>query len=480
MRPHPAWIFLVLILGFGRPARPAETMATYFGHGEVYIAGVVRAIGGLAGLPPLPGLPGGAQETPSGVATGDIFVARMSADLRTVLQATYYGGVGFSNLLSLHVTEQAVFIAGTTQSLGSLPATAGAAQPTPGNHRDAFVARLSRDLRTIERSTFFGGSKEEWAFAATLTKDGFYVAGLTASRDLPHVENGAQPVIGTADSAAFVARFDLELSQVQATYLGGSQSSVAYALASWSGDIYVAGVTASADFPAVQGGVQAGFAGGGWAENFDAFVTRLDGDLTTIRQSTYLGGFGYDRCANLVASAQGVFFQGSTTAADFPFTAGGVHPQLEGTSDPVLVNLPHSLTGVVRATYLNVPGDQPLELGLLAAGHALVISGAGWPELPSTSGAVQEVPADGQDAFVAALSLSLDAFVQATHYGGQGADAVSHWLSAELDAGGKLQYLYVSGTTSSTDLAHTSAGAQSELGGASSGFVVRLPASLRE
>jgi hypothetical protein len=56
-----------------------------------------------------------------------------------------------------------------------------------------------------------------------------------------------------------------------------------------TGDVYVAGVTNSKDFPKTTGGAQNKQSGGG-----DAFVARLNSDLTQILQSTYLGGREWD------------------------------------------------------------------------------------------------------------------------------------------------------------------------------------------
>ena len=73
---------------------------------------------------------------------------------------------------------------------------------------------------------------------------------------------------------------------MQSTYVGGSALDQGFALAVQpGGSVYVAGGTASANFPATTGGAQPERAGGG-----DAFVAKLDGTLTLLAQATYLGG----------------------------------------------------------------------------------------------------------------------------------------------------------------------------------------------
>jgi hypothetical protein len=73
----------------------------------------------------------------------------------------------------------------------------------------------------------------------------------------------------------------------------------AYALAihPTTGEVYVAGVTESKDFPKTTGGAQASY--GADALTNDAFVARLNKDLTQILQSTYLGGSGADMATPL-------------------------------------------------------------------------------------------------------------------------------------------------------------------------------------
>jgi hypothetical protein len=106
---------------------------------------------------------------------------------------------------------------------------------------------------------------------------------------------------------------------LQATYLGGSNGDGATALAVHpaTGEVYVAGITASTNFPNTFGGAQASYSG--------AFVARLNASLTSNLQSTYLGGSGIDEANALaVHPATGeVYVAGFTYSTDFPNTSGG-------------------------------------------------------------------------------------------------------------------------------------------------------------
>src|SRR5205085_12423968 len=102
---------------------------------------------------------------------------------------------------------------------------------------------------------------------------------------------GAQQQIGGGQDG-FVARFAPNLGRLnQTTYLGGSGSDAVFALAvhPLSGEVVVAGATSADTFPCTVGGsgctsgAQTHLAGGE-----DGFVARLNSNLTSLRQATYL------------------------------------------------------------------------------------------------------------------------------------------------------------------------------------------------
>ena len=104
------------------------------------------------------------------------------------------------------------------------------------------------------------------------------------------------------DGFAAVLTSDLT-TLVRATYLGGNSTDEAKAIAISGANVYVAGETASTNFPGTWGGAQP-FK----AAYFDGFVARLDSSLSTLTQATYLGGggqlpsFGFDRASAVAVS----------------------------------------------------------------------------------------------------------------------------------------------------------------------------------
>jgi len=109
---------------------------------------------------------------------------------------------------------------------------------------------------------------------------------------------------------------------LQSTFLGGSEADQGNGIAIHpiTGDVYVTGYTQSNDFPGITNGADTTF--GGFNE---AFVSRLNSTLTTLHQSTYLGGSSYDEGRGIaIHPATGdVYVTGYTDSDDFPGISGG-------------------------------------------------------------------------------------------------------------------------------------------------------------
>ena len=95
-----------------------------------------------------------------------------------------------------------------------------------------------------------------------------------------------QPTIGAGHSLLY-------LTLVYSTYLGGSGQDRGIGIAlDTSGNAYVAGLTASSNFPTTAGAFQATNRGG--STLLDVFVTKVNPAGTGLVYSTYLGGSSDD------------------------------------------------------------------------------------------------------------------------------------------------------------------------------------------
>jgi len=424
LNPELTQAIRVVILG-GRYYDGATAITIHPTTGDVYVAGYTNSTN-------FPNTSGGAQTRCNNCSIGsppppsnDAFVARLNSDLTQILQSTYLGGSGNdeSYALAIHPTTGDVYVAGKTVSK-DFPKAPSGAQAYCNNCKsdnlltnDAFVARLNKDLTQILQSTYLGGSQSDGAHALAIhPKTGeVYVAGSTNSKDFPKATGGAQ-ASNKGGTDAFVARLNKDLTQIlQSTYLGGSRSDGAHALAihPTTGEVYVAGDTNSKDFPKTTGGAQASNKGG-----TDAFVARLNSNLTRILQSTYLGGSEWDETYSLAIHPQtgDVYVAGVTVSKDFPKTTGGVQPKCNECSDALrsydafVARLNSNLTQILQSTYLG-GSDSDLAYSLAihsqtgeiyVAGHTLSSN------FPKTAGGAQ---AKCNECFASRAGGSGDAFV---------------------------------------------------------------------
>ena len=388
--------------------------------GDVYVVGLTSSTN-------FPGTSGGAQSTLAGanlVNPLDGFVARLSANLTSLDQATYLGGSGNRdtvNLIAIAPASGNVYVAGPTNSV-DFPGVTGGAQSIPGGGLvDTFVARLNAGLTTVGQATFFGGNGEDRPFAMAIapTTGDVYVTGRTSSSNLPGTNGGVQSELNGLQDG-FVARLSASLTALtQATYLGGSggDEGDALAIAPTTGEVYVAGSTSSEDFPGTAGGAQSviahTFVGDG---STDVFVARVSPDLTALDQATYLGGncpAGASLCRDIPVAMRlttsEVYVAGVTDSTNFPGTVGGAQSASGGASDAFVARLSTDLTALHQATYLggaNADGAQDLAIAP-TTGDVYIAGFTASPVFPGTAGGAQGAPGGGQDGFVARLSADL-------------------------------------------------------------------------
>ena len=184
---------------------------------------------------------------------------------------------------------------------------------------------------------------------------------------------------------------------VYSTHLGGTSSDSAMALAVDSaGSAYVAGFTASLNFPAINP-AQTFHAGGN-----DVFVAKLNPAGNSLVYCTYLGGTGDDRALGLAVDASGAaYITGSTTSAGFP-TRTPLQASLRGTRNAFVTKLNPDGNLLVFSTYLGGgDSDTGNGIGLDASGNVYVTGDATSADFPTT--AFQQTHGGGMDVFVAKL-----------------------------------------------------------------------------
>jgi len=281
------------------------------------------------------------QPTPNGGAAGnDILVGKVRGDGSAVLWATYLGGSGTeSGKGSIRVDSSGRPIVLTNTNSTNIP-LANAYQNTFRGVQDFYLAKLAADGSSLVFGTYFGGSDSDWCETHHLELDG-------------------------------------------------------------SGNIFISGITHSADLPVSPDAFQTQFGGINGQQYFhatgDAYVAKFSPTGALLR-STYLGGRYGDGAQGLGVDAQGnVYFTGGTVSDDLPLTPGAYQTTMRGTEDFMAVKMSSDLKQVLYSTYL---GSSVYDEGRAAwadsAGNFYVAGetiGADWPVL----NAVQATYSGGGD-----------------------------------------------------------------------------------
>ena len=126
-----------------------------------------------------------------------------------------------------------------------------------GGISDCFISKLNAAGSSLVYSTYLGGSGLDLCSGIAIdTSNDAYVTGTTYSTNIPTRSPLQGSLLGTA--SAFVAELNpIATALLYSTYLGGSILDNGNAIAvDSSGSAYVAGTTASSDFPTTAGAVE--------------------------------------------------------------------------------------------------------------------------------------------------------------------------------------------------------------------------------
>lgn len=247
------------------------------------------------------------------------------------------------------------------------------------------------------------------------------------------------------------------------TYLGSTGGDTAFSVVvDSSGDAYVTGVTASANFPVTSSVYQTTNAGDG-----DVFVTKFNPAGSGVLFSTFLGGTGDDIPAQILLDASGdIFLVGSTTSPNFPTTAGVFQSGYAGNQDAFLTEMKPDGSALIYSTYLGGTGiDFGTAVALDSSGNAYVTGSTQSTDFP-TKNPIQLGNVGLYDAFVTEVSPT-GALIYSTYLGGSLSD---YGTGIAVDSSGDV---YVSGYTYSTDFP-TQNSLQSSLAGGSDIFITKF------
>ena len=337
----------------------------------------------------------------------DGFVAKLSADGASLMYATYLGGSAQEAMNAIAVDAGgAAYVAGGTLST-DFPVTAGAVQtsfasvPNEKNvvEADAFVSKISVDGGSLVFSSFLGGKDGESVFDIALAPGGeLVVAGGTKSTNFPLTVPNVRGVFGGFPEDAFISRFNASGTSLSySSFFGGDSWDSAYAVAvDTSGNMYLAGVTASSNMPATAATPQRQFGGG----RSDGFVAKLSAAGDTVLYGTYLGGSDLDQINGIaLAGDRSLVVVGESSSADFPLSQS-LQSFLLGTQDGIIARLNPAGTVLDWSSYWGGGGDDRASAVVRTASKIYVAGTSASTDFPVLGGAQTQLGGE-TDAFLA-------------------------------------------------------------------------------
>jgi hypothetical protein len=326
------------------------------------------------------------------------FILKLNPVGSSLLYSSYLGGTHYDAGTDLAVDPAGnAYVTGSTDSL-DFP-TVNGIQPLPALYTfDAFVAKMNPSGTALLYCTYLGGDGADGGSGIVVDSSGaVFVTGSTTSFNFPTRNPLQSQKKGASD--AFLAKIGpAGNSLIYCSYLGGSKDDSAGSIAlDAAGNVYVAGVTSSNDFPTAQA-FQSVLAG----EN-DLFISKWRADGGALLYSTYLSGTASEALSAIKTEPAGnLLITGQTASTDFPIVNPTTLCQSSGNG--FLASLNSSGTVLRYSTFVS---NQPVQL------TAMAIDDSGAIYLAGTSGGLSFLPSLGSyrggPAFVTKLSGSVPA-----------------------------------------------------------------------
>ncbi|MEM4204931.1 MAG: SBBP repeat-containing protein [Candidatus Methanomethylicaceae archaeon] len=294
-------------------------------------------------------------------------------------------------------------------------------------------------------ASFLGGDNWDEGQGIAVDRNGnIYVAGITNSDDFPTTPGTYDSVLNDQD--AFVVKINPSGSALlYATFIGGSYQDYVKDIAlDGTGNIYITGDTNSYDFPTTAGAYDTTYNDQVFA--CDVFVVKLAPGGSALGYSTFLGGAYGDYGSSIAVDEYGnAYVTGQTQSPDFPVTPGAYDTTYNFGSDAFVVKINSSGSALNYATFI---GGSNGEFGEGIAvddnGNAYLTGWTSSSNFPTTLGAY-DTTCGNSDAFVIKLNTLGSNLFYATCLGGSNNDA--GW-DIDVDAEGNV---YVTGFTDSSD-----------------------------
>lgn len=329
---------------------------------------------------------------------------------------------------------------------------------------------------TLIFASYTGSTADNFGMTATYDSQGHLFTGGTAfDTGFPTTpgayDNTANPDGFTAGiTDVVITKFSPDGSSlVYSTYIGGGTNNngtetVHSLMVNKNDELFLFGLTSSADFPTTSGCYDSTYAGGSYIyfpqngtlfnTGTDIFVSKFNYSGTSLLASTYIGGSANDGINNntnttiydslqfnygdqfrgeiFIDDSGNCYVASCTHSGDFPIV-NGFKTSLSGDEDGVVFKFSPDLSTLIWSTYIGGSGKDAC-YGLKAddSSNVYVTGGTSSPDFTTTSGAINTSYQGGvSDGYVCKISADGSTLLHSTFIG---TDLYDQSFFVELDA----------------------------------------------
>jgi len=372
----------------------------------------------------------------------DLFICKLSSDLKDIIASTYLGGISDDACYSIVLDAQNNVVIAATTTSSDYPMTVGYDTSHNGG-LDIVVTKMSNDLSRLLASTFLGGNNNDMSPSILISKDhDIFIVGKTHSENFPVTSNVFDESFNGPNDV-ILSRFTNDLSVLYASSFLGIGCGDDYPSISQDSqeNIYVSGTTSSSSYPTTPDAFDTMLNG-----DFGIYISKIDKNLHSLLASTIIeGGFGY----NLIQGLDDTIYVTAHAGPHFPMVSSGYDTTFNGgLADAAIARLDSSLSNVISSTFLGGNGNDN-SMGICIDDEYIYISGhTDSSDFPTTFNSFDPIFNGKDDAYISKMTNDLSTLISSTYLGGMNVDEGNH-ITIRND------FLLITGSTSSSDFPTT-------------------------